>query len=250
MNDDKEQAAAQQSESDLQSCCDGGSCCPSGSDGPSRCCKMVVFVLIVLAAGIVLARSIIKRSDSATEQTRSTFAAVSPQVTEDTPAPQIANATSQQPTAPKGDGETPAVTSEKTQQDVPDRPSPALWGPELDALASLNNVAANSDAVFVLLMAEDKERNQAAVKEIEAAAKTIQSNGVRISAFRLSQGAPNYANFSKQMSTPCVLAMVKGGSVSGVSADKITETNLVQAFVAASRPTSGCCPPGSGATCP
>jgi hypothetical protein len=249
MNDEKEQIGTQESASDLQPCCDGGSCCPSGSDGRSQCCKTVVFVLIVLAAGIVLARSLIKKSDSATEQGQSTFAAISPQVTGDTPLPHNANVTTQQPTAPKGGADTPAVESEKTKQDVPDKASPALWGPELGSLASLNKVAANSDAVFILLVAEDKERNRAAAEQIEAAAKTIRSNGVRISAFRLSQGAPNYANFSKQLSTPCVLAMVKGGSVSGVSADHIAETKLVQAYVTASRPSSSCCPPGSGVTC-
>jgi len=142
------------------------------------------------------------------------------------------------------------VVNEKIQEDVPDKASPALWKPELDSLASLNKAAADFDAVFILLTAEDKERNQAAVKEIEAAARTVQSGGVRISAFRLSQGAPNYVNLTNQLSTPSVLAMVKGGGLSGVPAGQINESKLVQAFVAASRPSSGCCPPGSGATCP
>jgi hypothetical protein len=249
MNDEKEEAGKQQSESDLQSCCDGGSCCPSGSDGRGKSWKSAVFILVVLAAGVVLARSLMKKSDSATEQGQDTFAAIAPQVTGDTPLLQNANATTQQPTAPKHDADTPAVANEKTKEDVPDKALPALWGPELGSLASLNEVAVNSDAVFILLVARDKQRDQAAAKEIEAAARTIQSSGVRVSAFRLSQGAPNYANFSKQLSTPCVLAMVKGGSISGVSADQIAETKLVQAYVTASRPSSSCCPPGSGVTC-
>lgn len=249
MNDKKEPAGSQQSESDLQHCCDDGSCCPSGSDGEGKNWKIAVFILIVLAAGVVLAHSLIKKSDSATEQGQGTFAAITPQATGDTPLPQNTAATTQNPTVSESDTETPAVANEKTKEDGPDKASPALWGPELDSLALLDKAAANSDAVFVLLAADDQESNQAATKEIEAAAKTIQSNGVRISAFRLKQGAPNYANFSKQLSTPCVLAMVKGGGISGVSADQITETKLVQAFVTASRPSSGCCPPGSGVTC-
>ncbi len=249
MNDKKEQAGSQQSESDLQPCCDGGSCRPSGSDGGGKNWKIAVFILIVLAAGVVLARSLIRKSDSATEQGQGTFAAIAPDVTGDTLLPQNADATTQDPTVPKGDTETPAVANAKAKEDVPEKASPTLWGPELDSLALLDKAAANSDAVFILLAADDQESNQAATKQIEAAAKTIQSNGVRISAFRLKQGAPNYANFSKQLSTPCVLAMVKGGGVSGVSADQIAETKLVQAFVTASRPSAGCCPPGSGATC-
>jgi hypothetical protein len=249
MNDKKEQAGSQQSESDLQPCREGGGCCPSGSDGGGKNWKIAVFILIVLAAGIVLARSIIRKSDLATEQGKGTFAAIAPAVIGNTPSPQNANTTTQNLTASKGETEIPAVANEKAEKDVPDEASPALWGPQLDSLASLNKVATDSDAVYILLAADDQERNRAATEQIEAAAKTIQSNGVRISAFRLKQNAPNYANFAKQLSTPCVLAMVKGGSVSGVSADQIAETKLVQAYVTASRPSSGCCPPGSGVTC-
>ena len=249
MNDKKEQAGSQENTSDLQPCCDGGSCCPSGSDGGGKNWKIAVFVLIVLAAGVVLARSIIRKSDSSTEQGQSTFAAIAPQVTGDTPLPQNAEAATQNITASEANAETHAVANENTKEDVPDKAPPALWGPELDSLALLDKAAANSDAVFVLLATDDQQSNQAATKEIESAAKTIRSNGVRISAFRLNQGAPNYANLTKQLSAPCVLAMVKGAGMSGVSADEIAETRLVQAFVTASRPSTGCCPPGSGTTC-
>ncbi len=249
MNYDKEQAGSRQSESNLQPCCDGGSCCPSGSDGGNKSWKIVVFILIVLAAGVVLARSLLRKSDSPTEQGQNTFAAIQPEIVGDTPSPQNAEATMQNPTASKGDTETSSVANEQTMEDVPDRASPALWGPELDSLASLDKAAANSNAVFILLAAEDQEGNQAAAKQIEAAARKIRTGGTSISAFRLKQGAPNFANFAKQLSVPCVLAMIKGGGVSGVSADQITEMKLVQAFVTASRPSSGCCPPGSGVTC-
>ncbi|MFH1718334.1 MAG: hypothetical protein ABIF19_13355 [Planctomycetota bacterium] len=250
MNDDKEQAGSQKKAGDLQTCCDGGSCCPSGSDGGGKNWKIAVFILIVVAAGAVLARSIIRKSDSSTEQGQDTFAAIQPEVIQDTPSPLKAEATTQDLTASRGDTETSAVVNENTEKDVPDKASPALWGPELDSLASLNKVAADTDAVFILLAADDREGNQAAIKQIEAAAKRIQTSGTRVSAFRLMHGAPNYATLTKQLSVPCVLAMVKGGGVSGVSADQITETKLVQAFVTASRPSSGCCPPGSGASCP
>ena len=227
MNDKNEQAGSRQSESNLQPCCDGGSCCPSGSDGGGKSWKIAVFILIVLAAGVVLARSLFRKSDSPTEQGQNTFAAIQPEIMGDAPLPQ----------------------NEKTKENISDEASLALWGPELDSLASLNKAAANSAAVFILLAAEDQESNQAATKQIEAAARMIRTGGTSISAFRLKQGAPNYANLTKQLSVPCVLAMVKGGGVSGVSADQLTETKLVQAFVTASRPSSGCCPPGSGVTC-
>jgi hypothetical protein len=251
MNDDKEQAGSQKKTGDLQPCCDGGSCCPSGSDSGGKNWKIAVFILIVVAAGAVLARSIIRKSDSSTEQGQGgTFAAIQPEVIQDTPSPLATTANVETPAESKRSIESPSVVNAPTKAQVSDETAPSLWGKPLDSLASLNKVTANSDAVFILLAADDQEGNQAAIKQIEAAAKTIQSNGVRISAFRLKQGAPNYANLTKQLSIPCVLAMVKGGGLSGVSADQIAETKLVQAFVAASRPSSGCCPPGSGASCP
>ncbi|MHC4425918.1 MAG: hypothetical protein ACYSYV_07470 [Planctomycetota bacterium] len=243
MNDDKEQAGSQENASDLQPCCDGSSCCSSGSDGAGKNWRVAVFILIVIAAGAVLARSLIRKSDSATEQGQGTFAAIQPEMMQDTPSPK-AEAKTQDPTASKGDTETPAVANETTEEYVSGKASSALWGPELDSLASLNKVAADADAVFILLAADDQEGNQTATKQIEAAAKSIQTGGTRVSAFRLLQGAPNYATLTKQLSVPCVLAMVKGGGVSGVPADQITETKLVQAFVTASRPSSGCCPSG------
>ena len=250
MNDDKEHVSSQESSSDLQPCCDGGSCCSSGSAGAGKNWKILVFILIVIAAGAVLARSIIRKSDSATEQGQSTFASIQPEVKLETPLQQIAETRTKDPTVSKGDTATSTVTNEKAEENVSYKASPALWGPELDSLASLNKIATDADAVFILLAADDQVDNQAAIKQIEAAAKKVQAGGTRISAFRLMQSAPNYANLTKQLSVPCVLAIVKGGGLSGVPADQITETKLVQAFVTASRPSSGCCPPGSGASCP
>jgi hypothetical protein len=248
MNDDKEQFSSKENAGDFQPCCDGGSCCASDSNSAGKSWKIVVFILIVLAAGVVVARSFIRKSDSVAEQ--GTFAAIQPGVKLDTLLPQIAEAAKQGPTASKGGTAIPAAANEKTEEDVSDKASPALWGPELDSLVSLNKAAADIDAVFVLLAAEGQQDIQTITNEIEAAAKKIQAGGISISAFRLKQSAPNYANLTKQLSAPCVIAMVKGGGMSGVSADQIIETKLVQAFVAASRPSSGCCPPGSGASCP
>ena len=249
MNDDKEKVSNQEESSNLQPCCEGGSCCPSGSKGTGNNWKIVVSILIVIAAGAVLARSIIRKSDASAERGQDTFATIQPGLILDTPSALSSETTKQDLMASKGNVETTGVADEATEQNVFVKASPALWRPELDSIVSLGQVAADTDAVFILLTADDQQSNQAAITQIEAAAKIIQSGGTRISAFKLNQGAPNYENLKKQLSVPCVLAMVKGGGLSGVSADKITETNLVQAFVAASRPSSGCCPPG-GSCCP
>jgi len=230
MNDDKEQAGSREKAGDLQPCCDGGNCCTSGSQDAGKSWKIIVFILIVLAAGAVLARSFIRKTNSAANQGQQSFAIIQPESGSDIEAPSIVDGA--------------------TEAEVSNQPASNLWGKPLDSLASLDKAASDTDAVFIFLAAEDQQDIQTITNEIEAAAKTIQAGGTRISAFRLKQGAPNYANLTKQFSIPCVLAMVKGGGLSGVPAGQITETKLVQAFVAASRPSSGCCPPGSGATCP
>ena len=181
----------------------------------------MVFLIIVVAAGAVLARSLISKSNSANDQAQQSFAAIQPEGKSDTSS--AINATAKS-----------------------DKAVPTIWGPELDSLASLNKMAADTDAVFILLLADnDQQGNQTIASEIEAAAKKIQAGGTRISAFRLTKDAPDYAQLTSQFSLPCVLAMVKGRGASGVSG-QITETKLVQAFVTASRPTSGCGPSGCG----
>ncbi len=210
MNDNKEHISDQEIVGDVQSCCDGSDCCPSGSESMGKSWKMVIFVLVVIAAGAVLANSLIRKSDA--DQSQQAFASIQIDNGSDTLSP------------PKAE--------------------PSLWRVELDSLASLNKVATNTDAIFILLAADDQQGNQNITRQIEAAAKTIKSNGVRVSAFRLRETAPEYAQLARQVSVPCVLAMVKGGGMSAVSGE-ISEAKLVQAFVTASRPTSGCCPPGS-----
>ncbi|MHC4354853.1 MAG: hypothetical protein ACYS0H_19300, partial [Planctomycetota bacterium] len=66
----------------------------------------------------------------------------------------------------------------------------------------------------------------------------------RASAFRLKDGTAEYEDLAKQFSVPTVLAMVKGLGYSAVS-EQITEANLLEAFVTASRAPSACCPPGT-----
>ncbi len=219
MNDDKEQADSRQNASDLQPCCDGGSCCTSSSDGVSKNWKSVIFALILLAAGVVLARSFIRKANLTANQGQQSLALIQPESGGYIDAPSAVDGTT-------------------------DTEASSLWGKPLDSIASLGEAASDTDAVFILLAAEDQQDMQPITKVIEAAAKTIQAGGTRISAFRLMQGAPNYANLTKQLSDPCVLAMVKGCGLSGIPADQITETKLVQAFVTASRPGSACCPPG------
>jgi len=233
---------------DAKPCCDGRSCCPSGSDGAGKNWKIMVFIIIVIAAGAVLANSLIRKSNADADQSQQTFASIQLDNMSDTPSPVETPTTPESPIEAKSQIESPPVVVETTNQDVPVIGGPSLWGAELESIASLNKLATDTDAVFVFLAAKDQLNDQAITRQIEAAAKIIKADGVRVSAFRLKQSAPDYAQLAKQVSVPSVLAMVKGRGTSAVSGE-ITETKLVQAFVAASRPGGGCCPAGS-TTCP
>jgi hypothetical protein len=246
MNDNNDQISGQENTSNAQPCCDGGSCCPSGSDGSGKSWKMVVFILIVIAASAVLARSFISKSNSDVTQSQQAFASIQTDNGPDTyPLPKAAEKT-ELSVESEIKTETSPVMVDTKKQDASVEAAPSLWKADLDSLASLNKVAADVDAVFVLLAAKDQLNDPAITKEIEAAAQKIMSNGSKVSAFRLKESAPEYANLEKQVSVPSVLAMVKGLGMSAVSGD-ITETKLVQAFVEASRPSS-CGPTGCGPT--
>ena len=225
MNDNKEQSYNKENTDDVQSCCDGGRCCPSGSDDGSKSWKMVVFILVVVAAGVVLAHSLIAKPNSAIDQTQPLFTTI----------PLESNP------------HTSSLPDDTITKEVSDKAETTLWGQELDSLASLNKMAAGTDAVFVFLAADIPQGDQTITSQIEAAAKTLQSNGIRISAFTLKKDSLDYTQLAKQSSIPCVLAMVKGRGMSGVSGE-ITDTKLVQAFVTASRSVSGCGPAGCGPT--
>ena len=251
-NDNVEQTR-QENLGNPQACCPSasgsGDCCPPSSGG-GKSWKMLVFILVVVAAGVVLARSVIRKSNSASDQKQQSFAAIQPVSKSETASPLNATTKAETPGESEGSIESPSVVNSTTEAEVSNRSASSLWGKPLDSLASLSKVAAETNAVFILLAADDQQGIQTITNEIEAAAKKIQSNGIRISAFTLKKGAPNYAQLAKQLSVPCVIAMVKGGGLSGVSG-QITETKLVQAFVMASRPASGCGPSGCGpAGCP
>ena len=126
-------------------------------------------------------------------------------------------------------------------------------GAALDSLASLNKVAADKDAVFILLPGEDRKGAEAASREIEAAIEKIRSSGTSAAAFTLEEGASDRALLVERFSItsfPCVFALGKGCGAAAVSGE-ITEAKLLRAFVLASRPRSPCGTPcGPSSPCP
>ncbi len=225
VDNDNSNRSEKQSPRDSQGCCPSIPArrdCSPASGGNREIWRTLIFFIVLAAAGAVLARSLMKKSNGTVNEAQSTFPAIAS--LEDT-------------------GTTPQANATATEGTI-DGAEPALWGPELDSLAALDNVATDVDTVFILICGDDQQDIQTITSEIEAAIKKIRSRGNRASAFRLKNDTTDYENIAEQFSVPTVLAMVKGLGYSAVS-EQITEVKLLEAFVTASRATSACCPPGT-----
>ena len=186
--------------------CDSGcSCHATGKPGKTR---WVIGAIVLVAAGVLVARDIIK-SDGASAQTT-------------TPAFALPIAATNSSTA--------ASTTEKNVEPI-------------GALSELNTVATNLDAVFVFLPGKEGASVNPPAATMNKAARTIEAQGKKIGLFTLKPSSPDYDQIAGQISMPGVLAMVKGRRMSAISGD-ITETKLVQGYVAASS-AGGCCAGGS-----
>ncbi len=133
----------------------------------------------------------------------------------------------------------------------PDAAKPAssadseTWALPLKTLAELNKVAADTEAVFVVLPSKDENRMATILREVSAAAATIGARGSRMGRFLLSWDSPEYAALVSQVGSPAVLAFSKGGGMAAVRDEEVGQGNLLKAFVASSRP-SGCGPRSCG----
>ncbi len=215
-NDKLEQnSAANQAES--ASGCGPG--CNCDKTGISKKGKTIICLVIAIVAVVVLAHSVMQKTETGIDQGQNAFA------TKITAA--------EKASIPQTEGK-----ANKT-----DQAKPSLWGKPLESLASLDEVAAQKDAIFVYLPTKGQGLSENVKKNIEVAAGKAQSRGTTMALYTLDDGSKDYAQLANQTSTPCVLAMVKGSGMSVVSGN-ISEGNLLQALVTASRP-SGCSPGSS-----
>jgi hypothetical protein len=194
-------------------CAPGCACHSTGSSGRLR---WVLGVIVLLVAATLVARAVVKSQGPSTEPASSAFAPLAPATPEN-----------QSPA-------TPPATAEATE---------ASTTRSIAALAELNTLAVASDAVFVYVPGKDGSPGDppAAMK---SAASRITSQGYKIALFTLQAGSRDHQQLAAQMSVPAVLAMVKGRGMSPVSGE-VTETKLIQGFVAASN-AGGCGPGGCG----
>lgn len=205
----KQQAAA---------CGPGCGCHATGTPGGTR---WVIGAIVLVAAGAMVVRAMIK-SNGAPTAAAPAFAAL---VASPVPVGESGTNTN------TGSAALAAETS---------------VGTSIGTLAELNTVAAKFDAVFVFLPGKEGTTSVPPSAPMKSAVGSIESKGLKCGLFTLNAGSRDYDRVAAQMAVPGVLAMVKGRGMSPISGD-ITESKLVQGFVAAS--SAGGCGPSAGAGC-
>lgn len=200
-------------------CAPGCGCHGTGPLGRKR---LIVGTIVLLVAVALVARAVIKTNTAPSQPDAAAFA--SPIVAQTPPAESMPV--------------TPPVAAGKTAD--------TFVAKEIGAFAELNTLAAASDAVFVYVPGKDGTASNPPATAMKSAVSRIGSQGYKITLFTLKAGTRDYEQIAAQMPVPGVLAMVKGKGMSAVSGE-VTETKLIQGFVAAGNcGPAGCGPAGCG----
>ena len=199
-------------------CAPGCGCHGTGPLGRKR---LIVGTIVLLVAVALVARAVIKTNTAPSQPDAAAFA--SPIVAQTPPAESVPA--------------TPPVAAKTADTFV---------AKEIGAFAELNTLAAASDAVFVYVPGKDGTASNPPATAMKGAVSRIGSQGYKIALFTLKAGTRDYEQIAAQMPVPGVLAMVKGKGMSAVSGE-VTETKLIQGFVAAGNcGPAGCGPAGCG----
>lgn len=195
--------------------CGPGCSCGGASTSCGRS-RWVAGVVVLVIAGVLVARAVVKNNRSAAADNSAVgFAA----------APVVEQASAPETTA------NPAVAE-------------ALK--EIASFAELNQVAMGSKGVFIYVPGNDASNAASPVAVMRGAARTIepQLRGT-MGLFALKTGSSDYVQIAGQMPVPGVIALVPGGRMVPVSGE-ITETKLIQGLVGSvqSCGAGGCGPSG------
>ena len=255
-----------------------GEACACHATGAGGKTKLVIGQIVVVIALVLVARALLKGKEATTQNGTDAFSTAQVQGGElqaaETTSVSVgqqeavvvaAAATGSKSAASSEAGKREATAEETAEADLgqteaatpsPDgksaaesakvqKPKPVACGEWIKSLGDLNRKAMGSDGVFVFLPGKNAEKARDAVPVIEKTAEKIRGRGVSVALFTLEGGSREYANIAMQIPPPGVIAMVKGRGASGVSGD-ITESKLMQAFVAASSGGGGCGPSSGG----
>ena len=146
------------------------------------------------------------------------------------------------------------LEKESSAQDrgEPDKAAPSVKGDTrigkyLESLSELNKLALDQDAVFIFVPGKkDEVASDTTRTAVLSAQKTLNSKGIRVGLYTLQTTSPDFSAMSSQFQVPAILVACKGRGMGAVSGE-VTETKLLQAFIASSR-AGGCCPSGDSSS--
>ena len=211
MENDKREPTSSANKAERASECGPG--CNCGGTRISTKSKVVICLVVAIAAAIVLANSVMQKAETGADGGLNAF----------------------------------TLNVLAAKNDTAENTSEANWDEPLVSLASVRNLSSQKDAFFIYLPAKGQSPNETVKKEIEATAEKAQSQGTRMAVFVLDEGSQDYAQLTSQVSVPCVLAAInETGKIAATT--NISEANLLQSLVTASRP-SGCAPGGCAVPC-
>ncbi len=221
------------------SSCGPGCNCNTGASGRAR---WVLGAIIIVVAGVLVARAAMKSDSVSAQKADTAFGAMAGAE----PAAQPSDDASKAATSAPLPNENPAESDQSGPQDTGDKQErgSVVCGELIQSLGDLNQKAMDRDGVFVFLAGNNAGENREVASVIEKGAATLRGRKINMGVFTLETGSSQYADLAKQVAPPCVLALAKGRGSSAVS-DDITEAKLMQAFVTASSAGGGCCPSGA-----
>jgi len=199
--------------------------CDCGKPSGNKKLKAVICIIVLLAVGSIFAYK--AKNGKQTAQVNPTTTAF---------AAPIANEVNEQNSVTSTiDKQEPVVKAVEENKKV---------GEFLDSLATLNKVAIDKDAVFIFVPAKNSDIvSKETFDAIASAKQKIESKGAKLGLYTIQSSSPEYANLAAQLTLPGMLVMSKGRGMGAVSGE-ITETKILQAYVASA--SAGCGPSGCG----
>jgi len=207
---------------------DCGPGCDCGKPSGNNKLKAVICIIVLVAIGSIFAYKAKNAKQTAPVNTATIFA-----------APVAKEANEQNSVASTIDKQEPVVKAVEENKKV---------GEFLDSLATLNKVAIDKDAVFIFVPAKNSDIvSKETFDAIASAKQKIESKGAKLGLYTIQSSSPEYANLAAQLTLPGMLVMSKGRGMGAVSGE-ITETKILQAYVASA--SAGCGPSGCGPSSP
>ncbi len=154
------------------------------------------------------------------------------------------NAKTEEKLQPEETGSAPFATgipAAETPVAAPEKPVSILE--KLQTLSDLNSVALSQDAVLVLIP-KAGTTDPATETAMQNAQTTLKRSSLSLGLYTLADSSPDYPMISEQANPPAILVAAKGRGMLFIRAEGVTESKILQAFMAAS--SSGGCGTGGG----